>query len=163
MRMLRPLGIYLATCGRVLVTHQPRLFLEYAAFHCLPCVVLDAFALPSGMRGPEIAATSAAIGCRLFGATVRGGLQGVPQSVALGHARAWSIRSRAARISAFTSRDSSRRAARCPPAQAFRDAVALPSGVRGPVACFHGVQVRISADCFALRFGVQAVAMLVLQ
>jgi hypothetical protein len=39
----------------------------------------------------------------------------------------------------------------------------LPSGVRGPLACFHGFQVRISAACRALRSGVQVVAMLTLQ
>ena len=54
-------------------------------------------------------------------------------------------RSRPALISAFTKRDSSRSFSQCPPLYAFLDVVALPSGVRGPVACCHGFQVRISA------------------
>ena len=74
-----------------------------------------------------------------------------------------STRSRAALTSAFTMRDNSRIFSQCPPVQALRDALALPSGVRGPLACFHGFQVRISAACRALRSGVQVVAMLMLQ
>lgn len=74
-----------------------------------------------------------------------------------------STSSRASRISAFTRRDNSRIFSQCPPDQALRDALALPSGVRGPLACFHGFQVRISAACRALRSGVQVVAMLMLQ
>ena len=47
--------------------------------------------------------------------------------------------------SAFSAFVSSRSCARCPPCQALRDAVALPSGVRGPVLCFHGCHCRISS------------------
>ena len=74
-----------------------------------------------------------------------------------------STRARPALTSAFTIRDSSRISNQCPPVQALRDALALPSGVRGPLDCFHGFQVRISAACRALRSGVQVVAMLMLQ
>ena len=74
-----------------------------------------------------------------------------------------STRSRPALTSAFTRRDSSRSIFQCPPRQAFLDALALPSGVRGPVACCHGFQVRISAACRDLRSGVQLDAMLLLQ
>jgi len=66
-----------------------------------------------------------------------------------------STRSRPALTSAFTRRDSSRSISQCPPVQALRDALALPSGVLGPVACFHGFQVRISSACLRLRSGVQ--------
>lgn len=65
--------------------------------------------------------------------------------------------------SAFSAWVSSRSCARCPPCQALRDAVALPSGVRGPVLCFHGCHCRISSACRCLRSNVQGVAMLVLQ
>ena len=74
-----------------------------------------------------------------------------------------STRSRPALTSAFTRRDSSRSIFQVPPRQAFRLALALPSGVRGPVARVHGFQVRIRADCCARRSEVQVVAMLLLQ
>jgi hypothetical protein len=72
-------------------------------------------------------------------------------------------RSRPALTSAFTMRVSFRMVARCPPVQAFRDALAFPSGVRGPLACSHGFQVRISCACRALRSGVQPFSMVFLQ
>jgi hypothetical protein len=42
-----------------------------------------------------------------------------------------------------------------PPLQALRDALALPSGVLGPVDHAHGCHARISAACPALRSDVQ--------
>lgn len=42
---------------------------------------------------------------------------------------------------------SARNIARVPPFQALRDAVALPSSLRGPVDCFHGLQARILSAC----------------
>ena len=74
-----------------------------------------------------------------------------------------STRSREARTSALTSLESSRNFFQYPPVHALRDALALPSGVFGPVDCSHGFQVRINAACRALRSGVQEVAMLMLQ
>ena len=74
-----------------------------------------------------------------------------------------STKSRPALTSAFTMRVSSRSICRCPPFQAFLDAVALPSGVTGPVARVHGFQVPISSACRARRSGVQLLAMLHLQ
>lgn len=71
--------------------------------------------------------------------------------------------SRDSRKCSLTILVSSRSCARCPPCQALRDAVALPSGVRGPVLCFHGCHCRISSACRCLRSNVQGVAMLVLQ
>ena len=71
--------------------------------------------------------------------------------------------SRDSRTCSLTILVSSRSSARCPPCQALRDAVALPSGVRGPVLCFHGCHCRISSACRCLRSNVQGVAMLVLQ
>lgn len=65
--------------------------------------------------------------------------------------------------SVFSALVSSRSCARCPPCQALRDAVAFPSGVLGPVLCFHGCHCRISSACRCLRSNVQGVAMLVLQ
>lgn len=74
-----------------------------------------------------------------------------------------STRSRATRISAFTCRDNSRSVNQCPPFQAFLDAFALPSAVRGPMDHSHGFHPRISAACLALRSGVQPFAMMRLQ
>jgi hypothetical protein len=74
-----------------------------------------------------------------------------------------STRSRATRISAFTCRDNSRIINQCPPFQAFLDAFALPSSLRGPVDCSHGFHVRISAACLARRSGVQPFAIACLQ
>lgn len=71
--------------------------------------------------------------------------------------------SRACRHSALTSLANSRSMAQCPPVQALRDALHLPSGVRGPLDCSHGFQVRICADCLARRSELQCVAMLMLQ
>ena len=71
--------------------------------------------------------------------------------------------SRASSISALTILASSRSFSQCPPVQALRDALHLPSGVRGPLDCSHGFQVRISADCLARRSELQFVAMLMLQ
>ena len=71
--------------------------------------------------------------------------------------------SRAALISAFTTRTSMRSAARCPPFQAFLATLARPSGLTGPVACCHGFQVLISSDCLALRSVVQPLTMVCLQ
>ena len=71
--------------------------------------------------------------------------------------------SRAARTSAFTIFTSSRSCARCPPCQALRADLALPSAVLGPVLCFHGCHCRISSACRCRRSKVQGVAMLMLQ
>lgn len=70
---------------------------------------------------------------------------------------------RIAASSAFSSLDSSRSCARCPPFQALRDTIALPSGVLGPVDCSHGFQRLICSACRCLRSNVQGVAMLRLQ
>ena len=79
------------------------------------------------------------------------------------HPRTMLLILRISASSAFSALVSSRSSARCPPCQALRDAVALPSGVRGPVLCFHGCHCRISSACRFLRSNVQGVAMLVLQ
>ena len=65
--------------------------------------------------------------------------------------------------SAFSVLDSSRSCARCPPCQALRDTLALPSAVLGPVDCSHGFQRLICSACRCLRSNVQGVAMLRLQ
>ena len=65
--------------------------------------------------------------------------------------------------SVFSSPDSPRISARCPPFQAFRDTRALPSGVDGPVDCSHGFQRLISSACRCLRSKVQPFAMICLQ
>ena len=65
-----------------------------------------------------------------------------------------SVSSRASRISAFTMRDNSRSICRCLPLQAFLDAVALPSGERGPVERSHGFHTWISNACCARCSGV---------
>jgi hypothetical protein len=74
-----------------------------------------------------------------------------------------STRSRACRISAFTARASSRNICRCPPRQAFLDVASLPSIDLGPVDSSHGLQVRISSACRALRSNVQPLPMVSLQ
>lgn len=58
---------------------------------------------------------------------------------------------------------SSRSAARVPPCHALREAVALPSALRGPVDRSHGHHCLIRAACRALRSGVQPFAMSVIQ
>lgn len=73
------------------------------------------------------------------------------------------LKRRISASSAFSSLDSSRSCARCPPCQALRDTRALPSGVLGPVDCSHGLHCRISSACRCRRSNVQGVAMLVLQ
>ena len=50
-----------------------------------------------------------------------------------------------------------------PPLNLFLLTRALPSGLRGPVDCSHGFQVRISSACLALRSGVQPLAMMSFQ
>jgi hypothetical protein len=77
-------------------------------------------------------------------------------------------RSRCRRSRSFTVAFSTRRFSRStfkadPPLSLFADDLALPSGVLGPVADFHGFHVWISSACRTLRSGVQVVAMLVLQ
>ena len=62
-----------------------------------------------------------------------------------GQPRAMLLILRISASSAFSAFVSSRSCARCPPCQALRDAVALPSGVRGPVLCFQGCHCRISS------------------
>jgi hypothetical protein len=74
-----------------------------------------------------------------------------------------STSSRAARISSFTARVSSRRISQWPPRQALTAALVLPSAVRGPVDRSQGLQAWIAAACLALRSGVQPVAMRGLQ
>ena len=78
------------------------------------------------------------------------------------HLRAWS-NSRDWRNSSFTILRMARSSNQCPPFQAFRAALALPSGLRGPVDRSHGFQRWINAACRALRSGAQGVGMLVLQ
>jgi hypothetical protein len=56
-----------------------------------------------------------------------------------------STSSRAARISAFTCLVSARSINQCPPFQAFLEARALPSAVRGPLDRSQGRQRRINA------------------
>ena len=65
--------------------------------------------------------------------------------------------------SAFSVLDSSRSCARCPPCQALRDTLALPSGVAGPVDCSHGFQRLMASACLRLRSKVQPLTMICLQ
>lgn len=73
------------------------------------------------------------------------------------------LKRRISASSAFSALDSASSCARCPPCQALRDTLALPSGVLGPVDCSHGLQRLICSACRCLRSGVQGVAMLRLQ
>lgn len=73
------------------------------------------------------------------------------------------LKRRISASSAFSSLDSSRSCARCPPCQALRDTRALPSGVLGPVDCSHGFQRLICSACRCLRSNVQPFAMICLQ
>lgn len=71
--------------------------------------------------------------------------------------------SRCSASAAFSSRVSSRSAARCPPLNPLREVRALPSALRGPVDCSHGFHARINAACLARRSGVHPLPMLLLQ
>ena len=73
------------------------------------------------------------------------------------------LKRRISASSAFSSLDSSRSCARCPPCQALRDTRALPSGVLGPVDLAHGLQFLISSACRCLRSNVQPLTMICLQ
>lgn len=69
-------------------------------------------------------------------------------------------------VVAFTSFNilaNSRSNDRVPPLYAFRETAALPSTDFGPLDCSHGRHCLISADCRALRSGVQPFPMLLLQ
>jgi len=68
--------------------------------------------------------------------------------------------SRSMSLSCFFRARSSRRR---PPRFALSADLAFPRTVAGPVDRSHGFQVRISADCLALRSGVQPFAMVSLQ
>lgn len=52
-------------------------------------------------------------------------------------------------------RANSRSNSRCPPRHPLRAAVALPSGLRGPVDCDHGFQVLMRSACCCRCSGVQ--------
>ena len=73
------------------------------------------------------------------------------------------LKRRISASSTFSALDSARSCARCPPCQALRDTLALPSCVLGPVDCSHGFQRLICSACRCLRSNVQGVAMLRLQ
>lgn len=100
-----------------------------------------------------------------FSSPPTGVLAGSPGMLvtALNQPRAMLLILRISASSAFSALVSSRSCVRCPPCQALREAVALPSGVRGPVLCFHGCHCRISSACRCRRSDVQSVVMLVLQ
>lgn len=71
-------------------------------------------------------------------------------------ARISAIISGAARSISRIARICARCRGRCPPLSALREAMALPSGVRGPVDFAHGLLRRIASAAFARRSGVHA-------